>query len=112
MAIKTTQVPLLKQLCKCNKKLQKDLLKKGGKPLHLCLKECALNVIKGNVPLSKHQFRKIKKHKNQLREISKKNTSQKRRIKIEQRGGFIASLLIPIIGSLAGGLIKKAIHRK
>ena len=111
MALKT-QLPVLKQLCKCNKREQRKLLRQGGKPLQLCLRECALNIVKGNVPLSKNQFKKLKRYKNSLREISKKRTSVKQRLKIEQRGGFLASLLIPIIGSIAGGLIKKAIHKK
>ena len=105
-------LPVLKQLCRCNKKLQKQLLLQGGKSLQLCLRECALNVIKGNVPLSKHQFQKLKKYKKNLRDLSKKRTSFKERLQIEQRGGFLPAFLLPIIGSVASALITKAIHRK
>lgn len=111
MAIKSAQVPVLRQLCRCKKKVQKQILQQGGKPLQVCLRECALNVIKGNVPLSKKHFTQLKKHKKQLRELSKKNTSQKRRLQIEQRGGFLASLLLPIVGSIAGAVIKSAVKR-
>ena len=111
MVIKSAHVPVLRQLCRCNTKVRKQILKQGGKPLQLCLRECALNVIKGNVPLSKTNFNRLKKHKKQLRELSKKATSQKRRLQIEQRGGFLASLLLPIVGSLAGAVIQKAVKR-
>ena len=104
-----THLPVLRKLCRCNKKVQKQILAQGGKPLQLCLRECALNVIRGNVPLSKHQFHKLRKFQKNLHELSRKNTSQKRRLKIEQRGGFLASLLLPIVGSLAGAAIRKAV---
>ena len=111
MALKK-QLPQLKKLCKCNKKLQRQILTEGGKPLQLCLRECALNVIRGNVPLSKHQFNRLKKFKRDLRDLSKKKTSAKRRLHIEQKGGFLPSLLLPIIGSIASAAISRAIKRR
>lgn len=107
MVIKSKHVPLLRQLCRCNQTTAKNILKKN-KDLQLCLRECAVNVLKGNVPLSKHQLKKLKRHKKQLRELSLKKTSQKRRLQIEQKGGFLASLLFPVIGSI----IKSAINKK
>lgn len=102
-----SQLKVLKQLTKCSAKDRKALLVKGGKPLQLCLRECAINVLKGNVHLSKSQFSRLKKYKSKLRELSKKNTSTKKRLSIEQRGGFLPLLLAPIVGSLLGGLLKK-----
>lgn len=100
MAIKKGQVPILKQLCKCNNHTRKKILKTGGKPLQLCLRECAVNTLKGNVNLSKHQFNKLRRYRKNLRDLSHKKTSLKKRLQIEQKGGFLASLLIPILGSL------------
>lgn len=105
MAIRK-QLPLLKKLCKCNKKAKKQLLLEGGKSLQLCLRECALNVIRGNVPLSKHQFKKLQKFKKYLRQLSQKKTSLKRRLHIEQRGGFLSSLLLPILGSVIAQVVQ------
>ena len=51
------------------------------------------------------QFNNLKQYRKEIREISKKRTSQKKRLEIQQKGGFLASLLIPIIGSLAGAII-------
>jgi hypothetical protein len=104
-------LPVLKKLCRCNKRLQKELLLQGGKSLQLCLRECALNVLKGNVPLSKHQFNRLKKFKLNLRDLSKKKTSAKKRLQIEQRGGFLASFLLPIVGSLASEVVSKVLKK-
>ena len=97
----------LKKLRRCTAKERKAILANGGKPLQLCLRECAINVLKGNVHLSKVQFNKLKKHKQKIRDLSKKNTSLKKRLSIEQKGGFLPLLLAPIIGSVLGGLLKK-----
>ena len=101
---------LLKRLRKCtlSAKDRKAVLYQGGKPLQLCLQECAINILKGNVQLSKAQFDKLKRYKKQLRELGKKKTSQSRRIQIEQKGGFLPLMLAPIVGSLLGGLFQKS----
>ena len=111
MGLKANHIAILKQLCKCNHKIRKEILKQGGKPLQQCLRECAVNVLRGNVPLSKRQLSSLKKHKKQLRELAKKKTSNKKRLQIEQRGGFLASLLLPIVGSIASAVISSAVKR-
>ena len=97
---------VLKKLQKCSGKQRKALLAQGGKPLQLCLRECAINILKGNVHLTKSQFKKLQKYKKKLRGLSKKNTSHKKRLLIEQRGGFLPLLLAPIVGSLLSRLLK------
>ena len=98
---------VLKKLRRCSVKDRKTLLFQGGKPLQLCLRECAINVLQGNVHLTKAHLSKLKRYKTQIRDLSKKNTSHKRRIDIEQRGGFLPLLLAPIVGSLLGGIFSK-----
>jgi len=98
---------LLKRLSKCTPKQRKALLKEGGKSLQLCLRECALNILKGNVPLTKCQKTKLKRYKQGIRDLSKKSTSQKKRLHIEQKGGFLPLLLGPIVGSVLGTLLKR-----
>ncbi len=100
-------LPVLKKLKRCGTVERRKLLEKGGKPLQLCLRECAINVLKGNVPLTKSQLKKLGKHKKKIRDLSQKKTSYKRRIAIEQKGGFLPLLLAPIVGSILGGLLKK-----
>lgn len=98
---------LLKKLRKCKAHQRGTLIKNGGKPLQLCLRECAVNILKGNLSLTKGQVSKLKKYKKQIRDISKKKTSQKRRLQIEQKGGFLPALLAPVLGAVLGGLFKK-----
>lgn len=98
---------LLKKLKRCKPKERKEILKKGGKPLQLCLQECAINVLNGNVPLTKTQFKRLSKYKQKLRLLGKKRTSQKKKLDIEQRGGFLSALLAPVVGSLLGAIFKK-----
>jgi hypothetical protein len=106
------QLSVLKKLCSSNKKNKKKLLLQGGKPLQHCLRECAVNLLSGNVPLSKQRFKNLKKYRKSVRELSKKRTSHKKRIKLEQNGGFLASFLIPIIGAIAGAAIKTAVQKR
>ena len=101
---------LLKKLRKCKPSHRKILIRDGGKSLQLCLRECAVNLLKGNIHLTKQQLNKLKKYKKQIREISKKKTSNKRRVKIEQTGGFLPALIAPVLGAVLGsitGLVKK-----
>ncbi len=100
-------LPVLKKLRRCGTVKRRQLLEKGGKPLQLCLRECAINVLKGNVPLTKTQLKQMSKHKKKIRDLSQKKTSFKRRIAIEQKGGFLPLLLAPIVGSILGGLLGK-----
>ena len=75
---------LLKKLGKCKPKERALLLREGGKSLQLCLRECALNILKGNVHLTKAQLTKLKRYKTNIRDISKKKTSHKKRLQIEK----------------------------
>ena len=102
-----SHLSLLKKLKKCKPYQRKALLRNGGKSLQLCLRECAVNLLKGNLHLTKSQVTKLKKYKKQIRDLSKKKTSQKRRLQIEQKGGFLPALLAPVLGAVLGAIIKK-----
>ena len=62
--------------------------------------ECCHNVLKGNVPLTANQKRKLCRHKNKLRSLTQKKLSIKRRKQILQQGGFLGALIGPIVGVL------------
>ena len=98
---------LLKKLKTCKAKERKAILKKGGKPLQLCLQECAINILKGNVHLTDAQHKRLRRYKEEVRLLGKKTTSQKKKLDIEQRGGFLPALLAPVVGSLLGAIFKK-----
>ncbi len=96
----------LRKLHRCNDKEKKRWLK-----LHLnkdfinCACECAQNILKGKIPLTKNQRNSLKKRKNILRQLVKRKTSIKKKKQIIQSGGFLGALLGPIVsvlGSLLG----------
>ena len=69
--------------------------------------ECARNLLKGNVPLTSDQKRKLARHKGALRKIVKKETPATQKKKIVQRGGFLGAVLGPLVGSVLLPLAKK-----
>ena len=96
------QAPLLIYLAKAKPAVVKAIINTGDKELINALCECALNVLSGNVPLTKTQKTRLCRHKTGLREISRKNTSLKKKKETLQRGGFLGALLSPILGILGG----------
>ena len=87
----------------------KAMVKSADAGLVRCLCECALNILKGNVPLSTLQKRRLARHKKELRCIANRKTSIATKKKVLQRGGFIAALAGPIlkavVPSLLGGIL-------
>lgn len=99
---------LLKKLCRTKNKTKiKNILQEGGKDLTNCICECALNLIKGNVPLTPYQFSRLKKHKRTLRVLSDKRVSKKKKkYTVNQKGaGLFPLIFTPIIKALAGSIL-------
>ena len=74
--------------------------------------EIAFNLIRGNIEVTEHQMKQLSPHRAILRKLVKKNISlqRKKHILANQRGGFLP-FLIPIISSLAGGLLGKIFNK-
>lgn len=69
---------------------------------------CALNILKGNIPLNATQKTRLKKYKKILLSLATKNCSRSKKIKHIsklQNGGFFP-ILGPLLGAVAGPLIK------
>ena len=98
------QAPLLNHLAKAKPSAVKAIINTGDKELINVLCECALNVLNGNVRLTKSQKARLCRHKTGIREISLKKTSLKKKRETLQRGGFLRALLAPILG-IIGGLL-------
>ncbi len=90
---------LLKVLCKAKPKAVKAILS-SEKELVDALCECSLNVLKGVVPLSVHQRKRLSRYKNNLRTVAKKTVSRQQKKALFQKGGFLSALLTPIINVL------------
>lgn len=68
--------------------------------------ECALNLLKGNIPISKRQKNKLIPHKRTLRRLGNKKLPlfKKRRLLVQKGDGFL-SVLIPAAISVLSSLI-------
>lgn len=88
-------------------KVRKDILKNCSRGLLHCLCECAKNVLKGNVPLSKPQKEKLKRFKKKLRNLASKRVRIEAKKEIVQSGGFLGTLLTPVLSLLGALLMSK-----
>src|SRR6267154_1498020 len=90
--------PYLRVLQKSSPNVRSKLMKKHCSPEFLkCICECAKNVLAGNVTLSAEHKRRLKHHKRSLRKLAFKKTSMKAKKRIVQSGGFLGTLLGPIV---------------
>ena len=92
--------------------LRRAILANNDKELINSVGECALNVLQGNVKLSKYAKRKLRKFRRQLRTVADRHVSLARKKKvIIQRGRFIVPLLsvvLPTIASLVYDYFKSS----
>lgn len=106
---------VLRALPQLNVKQRKALLKLSNKKDDLCetICEISLNLLKGNVPLTKKQKDQFKtSEKNLLRKLADRSLSHTKRKKlVVQTGGFLPLLIAPIL-SLIGGLVGEVIGKK
>ena len=108
----------LQALSGSSPRMCKAIVKTADPGLVKCLCECALNVIKGTVPITQHQKRRLARRKTDLRNLVKSKTSAKTKKRILQKGGIlpliplIAKAALPIITGAVGGLLNRALSKK
>ena len=102
------EATVLAALYHFNKEQRKAVLQKADAKLVRRICECALNVLIGNVPLSKSHKCRLRKHAKVLRKLASPDiTLQRRKNIIVQRGGFLPALLAPLIATLLANLVNK-----
>lgn len=96
---------LLKSLCECPRK---QLLKKLTNEKLKIVCECALNLLRGNIPVTKSQKAKLQKHKAALRKLASKKLPlfKKKRVLLQKGSGFLG-ILLPTALSLLSSIIGK-----
>ena len=100
-------LPLLQWLSKAKPKSSKAVIKTADKEVLDSVRECCLNVLKGNVPLTPQQKKRLHKHKHTLRRLaSPQKLSDKSKRQLVQKGGFLSALLPPILSALVSMLVK------
>lgn len=101
-------LPLLKWLSTASPKTTKAVLKVADAEVLNCICECCLNVLKGNVPLSPAQKRRLSKCKGVLRQLGgPRSLSLKKKRQLVQSGGFLGAL--PIMMRLVLPLVAGAL---
>lgn len=93
---------VLKLLQKSSPSVVRHIIRNADRKLLNTLCECSLNILKGNVALSKPQLIRLKKYKSALRNLADRKTSVKKKKDILQTGGFLSALLTPLLGVLGG----------
>lgn len=84
-------------------KLQKALLRQLDIDFVACLCDCIDNIKDKTIKLSKKQWKKLKPYSNILNKLAAPTTSfkTKRRILIQQKGGFLPYIISPVLYMLA-----------
>ena len=92
-------------LSRGNQQICKAVIQNGDKDLIKCLCEISHNILKGNVPVTSRQKKKLNRFKNTIRQLTnKRQLSLTKKKQLLQKGGFLGTLLGPIIG-LLGSLL-------
>ncbi len=96
-------VDFLKILSKCKSNMRTVILSNADKNLINTICECVHNCLNGNIELNNEIIPKLKRHKNDLRNLVGRNKSLKIKKKIlSQKGGaFLPLLLSTVLGGLS-----------
>lgn len=102
-----TNADLLRAIANMTPSRRKSFFKTADKELVQSICECALNTLKGNVPLKSCQKKTLSRYKRVLRKLvlPKGCWKAKRRILIQHGAGFLPALIAPILGSILTHLI-------
>ena len=101
-------LPYLHVLVKSKPKLRKLLIEQGPPSLITSICECALNLLKGVIPLTPRQKRHLARHKTHLSGLANKKVSRKKKKKLlNQKGGNLIKALLPPVLSVLGSLLTK-----
>lgn len=99
-------IAILRALQYLSKEQREAVLRKADARTIRCICECALNVLRGNVPLKTEQRRKLRRHASVLRRLAaKKGCWRSKKRFIVQSGGFLPLLLAPVLGTILSNLI-------
>lgn len=98
----TSHEHILKALLKVNPEQRLAILKTADKNLIKCLCGCALNLVKGNVPVTPILRRKLGKYKKSIRALAHRRGSwkAKKKVLLQRGGGFVPLLLGPILSAV------------
>ena len=103
----------LKLLSKSKHTYRKTLLERAPDEVIRLLGKCALNILSGDLVLTKKQKVALRPHKKALHQLARGPVKQKK--KILQKGGFpplLLALLSPILGAAAAAIINRILPKR
>lgn len=106
MSLSAEEIHLLRQLQKARPKARRKAMLQTPRVKRL-LRAVAYNVLKGNVPMNRNQYRKLTRFKKSVRLLSCSDITDRKRLALAQKGGFLKALLSPLLGSVLTGLTRK-----
>ena len=100
-------LPYLQVMGKCGPKLRKFMINNVPAEVITAICECSLNLLKGVIPVTPRQKRRLARYKTHLRDLASKKVSRKRKKqRLNKKGGNLLSALLPpvlsVLGSLSG----------
>ena len=106
-----TQEPFLRLLAGSSAKRRKTLLHQATKEELTTLFEICLNIIKGTLPLTTTQLKKLKYHRKLIRQLAdRKKSFQSKKKLVSQKGGAIGAVLgkiVSLVLPLLASVLKK-----
>ena len=99
-------LPYLQVIVKSKPKLRKLLIDNVSANVITAICECSLNLLKGVIPVTPRQKRRLARYKTHLRDLANKKVSRKRKkLYLNQKGGNLLSALLPPVLSVLGSLL-------
>lgn len=101
-------------LSKCSPQMRMALLKNANKDQIVLIVEIIVNLMNGNLCITKTTKSKLCKHKKELRKLADLSCCLDTKQKIIQKGGgaFIAPIITSVLGSVIGSLINSINQKK
>lgn len=101
---------IISSLARYSPHRRKEVLRHAPKELVYALSEGCINVLKGNVPLSKQKYQKLRRYKKKIRTLANSRIGLRTKQNfVRQNGGFIgllASALVPVLSTVVGNLLQ------
>ena len=88
---------LLKILAFSKTRYKKAILNKADKKMIVSICDIIFNILNGNVNIDIDTKNKLKKHKFLLRSLIEKSTIKHKRKILEQKGGNVLGIILPIL---------------
>ena len=99
-------LPYLQVIVKSKPKLRKLLINNVPEEVITAICECSLNLLKGVIPITPGQKRRLARYKTHLRALASKKVSRKqKKLYLNQKGGNLLTALLPPVLSVLGSLL-------